>query len=279
MKYRQFTVFATSVAALGAASPAFAQTDAKPFEGIYVGGSFGYDVQPNDVGSRILFDRNLDGNFNDTVTTAAGANAFSPGFCNGAAIANVPTPGCTNDRDGIDYAGRIGFDVQQGVLVAGIVGEIGKSEVRDSVSAFSTTPASYTMTRKVDYNASLRGRVGYAANTTLFYATGGVAYAKIKSTFTTTNTANAFAGRGKDDRWGVALGGGIEQKLGRNFSIGMEYLYNRFRDNDYRVRATAGSAPATNPFILAPNTTGTDFRRSDRNFAWHSVRAVAAFRF
>ena len=39
------------------------------------------------------------------------------------------------------------------------------------------------------------------------------------------------------------------------------------------------SAPATNPFVLAPNTAGTDIRRSDDKFRWHSLRATAAFRF
>ncbi len=111
-----------------------------PFSGAYIGGSFGYDVQPNDVGSRFLFDRNLDGRFGDVVTTAAGANAFSPGFCNGRARSvlspqNAAT-GCDNDKDGIAYYGRVGLDHQAGNIVYGVVGEFGKSEITDSVSAF-----------------------------------------------------------------------------------------------------------------------------------------------
>lgn len=53
------------------ASPAFAQetTEDAPFNGLYVGAAGGYDVQPNDAGSSILFDRNLDGRFGDAVTT------------------------------------------------------------------------------------------------------------------------------------------------------------------------------------------------------------------
>lgn len=44
--------------------------------GIYVGDAGGHDVQPHDIGSTILFDRNLSGGFGSTVTTATGANAF-----------------------------------------------------------------------------------------------------------------------------------------------------------------------------------------------------------
>lgn len=267
-----------------AASPAFGQeaTEDAPFSGIYVGAAGGYDVQSNDNGSSTQFDRNLDGRFGDTVTTAAGANAFSTGFCNGSARNQFsPANGgaCRNDRDGWAYYGRVGVDHQAGPLVYGVVGEFGRSEITDSVTAFSTTPASYTMTRSVDWEASIRGRAGFAANTTLFYGTFGAGYAKIDRSFATTNTANAFAGRGKSRQWGITGGGGIEQKITPNISIGMEYMFHQYRDDDYRVRATAGAAPATNPFILAPNTTGTDFRRSDDKFRWHSLRGTVAFRF
>lgn len=276
---KTFLLAAASIAAMAFAPVAHAQStdDDAPFNGAYIGVAGGYDVQPNDDGSRILFDRNGNG-FNDQVTTATGANAFSPGFCNGRATSSAPTR-CANDRDDWSYYARAGVDSQMGNLVVGFVGEFGKSEISDSVSAFSTTPASYTMTRSIAWEAGARARLGFAANTTLFYGTFGPGYARIDREFATSNTANAFTGSGKRNQWGYQAGGGIEQKLGRNFSIGLEYLYHDYNDDDYRVRATAGSAPATNPFILPPNTSGTDFARSDTDFRWHSMRATAAFRF
>ncbi|WP_082441949.1 outer membrane beta-barrel protein [Sphingomonas sp. Leaf33] len=268
-------------AAMAVAAPAFAQdtTETGRFSGVYIGASGGYDIQRNDVGSTIQFDRNLDGTFNDTVTTSTGANAFSPGFCNGRATSSANTA-CANDKDGWAYNARVGFDIQSGRFVVGAVGEFGKSEISDSVSAFSTTPASYTMTRTLDWEAAARLRAGLVAgDSTLFYGTGGVGYARIDREFTTSNTANAFEGRGKRNQWGWQAGGGLEQLLGDNFSVGLEYMFHSYDDNDYRVRATRGSAPATNPFVLAPNTTGTDFKRLDEKFRWHSIRATAAFRF
>jgi outer membrane immunogenic protein len=265
------------------ASPAFAQetTEDAPFNGLYVGAAGGYDVQPNDAGSSILFDRNLDGRFGDAVTTAAGANAFSSGFCNGATTATTLTGGrgCRKDQDGAAYYGRVGMDAQRGNIVVGVVGEFGKSEITDSVTAFSTTPASYVMTRSVDWEASIRGRAGYAVNTTLFYGTFGAGYAKIDRDFYSTNTGNAYQQSGKRQQFGILGGGGIEQKVTPNISVGMEYMFHQYQDDDFRVRVTQGTQPATNPFVLAPNTTGTDFRRSDDKFRWHSLRATAAFRF
>lgn len=270
-----------ALAMVASASPAAAQdaNGESHFDGPYVGGSFGLSMNQNNRGETILFDTNQDGRFGDRVNTAAGANAFSPGFCNGAATSSAPG-NCENDQDDMEYYGRVGFDSQMGNFVVGVVGEFGKSEIRDSVSGFSTTPALYTMTREFDWNASIRGRAGYAAGgKTLFYVAGGPAYARIKNSFTTSNGANGFTSTdSRHNSWGVTGGGGVEQKLGSNFSIGLEYMYNQYQDDDYRVRAGPGTAPATNPFLLV-NAGGTDFARSEDKFKFHSVRATAAFRF
>lgn len=268
-----------AVAAIAcSAAPAMAQDADAAFDGPYVGGSIGYGFQNNDVGEFQRLDRGFDGSF-DTITTTTGANAFSPGFCNGAASGPTPSTGCRNDKDGIAYHVRAGWDAQVDNFVVGIVGEFGRTKVRDSVSSFSTTPASYTMTRELDWDANVRGRFGYAfGGTTLFYATGGVAYARIDNSFATTNTVNAFADNGKSKSWGSVFGGGVEQALGRNFSIGLEYLYTRFKDDDYRVRALAGNAVASNPFVLNGQP-GTEFSRSQPRFDYHTTRLTAAFRF
>jgi len=262
------------------ATPAFAQSEAEGgFNGIYVGGSFGASLQGNDGGSSISFDNNLDGTFGDTVRTSTGANAFGPGFCKGYAKGSTPASGCDNDRDDIEYFGNVGFDKQMGQIVVGVVGEFGKSNITDSVSAYSTTPAAYTMTREFKYNAGLRLRAGYTPNnSTLFYVTGGGAYAKVENRFQTSNTVNSFTDNGNSDAWGYSAGGGVEQKIGRNFSVGVQYLYTDLKDNDYRVAVGRGSALATNPFLIA-NAAGTDLRRSDENFRYHAIRATAAFRF
>ena len=262
---------------LFAAAPALAQEG--DFNGLYVGGSIGFTAQPNDRRSSVLFDTNRDGVFGDTVRTAAGANAFSTGFCGGAATGAAAADGCRSDKDDAEYFGHVGADTQFGKLVVGVVGEFGKSEARDSVTAFSTTPASYTLERRFRYNAAVRGRVGFTPNnSTLFYATGGGTYAKVRNRFFTTNTANAFSTNGNSDVWGYQAGGGVEQRVMRNFSVGLQYLFTTYEDNEFRVTAARGNAAATNPFILV-NAGGTDFARSDQTFRTHSIRITGSLRF
>jgi outer membrane immunogenic protein len=247
------------------------------WEGGYIGGSFGLGAQSNDGGESIKFDTNRDGTFGDTVNTSTGANAFSLGFCGGAANGRTPAEGCRKDKDGIEYNIRAGYDMQSGNIVYGVVLEGGKSQSRDSVTAFSTTPASYTMTRELDYSVGARLRVGYAARGALFYATGGGAYGRIDNSFTTTNGVNSFSDNGKTNSFGYSAGGGTEVKIAQNLSLGLEYLYTNYMKDKYRVAVGPGTAGPTNPFLIASG--GTNFRRSDRDFDTHNIRLTAAFRF
>lgn len=270
------------------ATPAFAQDqdvdtpEDRPFSGFYIGGSVGATLQTDNDNETILFDRDLNGSFGDTVTTSAGANAFSTGFCGGTVSRSAarPSSGCASNSGDIEFAGRVGFDFDMGGLVVGVVGEVGDSDASSSVTAFSTTPASYTITRQVELLANLRARVGTTLTpNTLVYGTAGVAYTELENSFETTNAVNSVTtSNDSEDALGFVLGAGAEQMIGTNLSVGLEYLYHRFEANDFRVRLGPGTAPASNPFLLG-NPQGTDFVRSSDQFDLHSVRGVLNLRF
>ena len=279
MKY----LVSTALLALAVAAPAAAQDDERPtdpFNGFYVGGTFGLDATANDDDGGVAFDTNRDGEFDNPVLTVAGANAFSPGFCGGTAQARTNT-GCGDDKDSYGYTIRAGYDQRIGSnLVAGLLVEAAKSESRDYVSAFSTTPASYTVARGLDHSFALRGRLGVAPGDArgLFYVTGGVAYGKMEHAFATTNTANSFTQVNDDDyELGGQVGGGAELYFMPNASISFEYLYQSFDDGDYYVEVGPGTAPATNPFLL--NGGGTYLRPADTDYDLHSFRVGLNFRF
>lgn len=262
------------------AAPAIAQDHDKTqdFNGPYISVGGGATLQGSDRGETLVFDTDRDGVYGDPVNTVGGTNAFAPGFCNGAATGTA-NRGCRNDKDGPEYFGRLGYDRRMGNFVIGALIEGGRSEARDSVSGFSSTPAAYTLSREADYQASARLRAGYTpGGGALFYVTGGPAYARLDNKFATTNTANSFADNGKTNGWGYAAGGGAEIMVSRNIAIGLEYLYTDLKDKDYVVNVGAGTAnPATNPFLL--DSGGTDIQRSDPHFRTHSVRGTLSFRF
>lgn len=274
--------FILAAAVLATATPALAQSaDPTSWTGFYAGVRAGYSFQPGDGDETIKFDNNLDGNFGDTVRTAAGANAFSPGFCGGSARSAVAAAGCSKDNDSLEFALHAGYDFDLGKVVIGVLGEVGMGYAEDSVTAFSTTPANYTWTRRMAENYGVRGRVGYAfgaERNTLVYGTGGVLWAKMDNSFRSSNRANAFTDLSDDTVMGWRAGAGVEQRVHKNLSIGLQYLHTSLKDNGARLRVSRGIQPATNPFILV-NAAGTDFARSHRRFVTDNVSVTANVRF
>lgn len=279
MKIMYLAPFGATLA-LVLAGPAAAQDSGNvDWTGPYIGGSLGYNWQKGDGGEHLRFDADGDGDFDDTIVTATGANAFSPGTCGGRARGATPASGCTGDKDAVGWMGHIGYDRQFGSIVAGVVAEAGKTNVTDSVTEYSTTPAFYTMTRKVDWNGNLRARLGYTTPGGIMpYVTGGLAYARVSNSFATNNAANSFTPSGRrENGWGWTAGGGVEAKVASNFSIGARYLWTRYNVDSYQVDVGPGSAPATNPFRITPSG-GAVINRGDK-FDTQSVMATASFRF
>lgn len=281
------TISAASLTLLltGAAFPALAQSGpgltAYDWSGPYIGVHGGALKNKDDADERLVFDRDFDGEFDDTVILNGTTNdAFSPGSCPGNARTQAAAGGCTGDRSGVEASVRLGYDMQFGSLVIGAVGELSATDVKDSVNSFSTTPAAYVFQRELQQMAALRLRAGFAAGPALYYVTGGVAHGRIENSFRTTNSANSFTETVNEDKAdGYQLGAGVEWRLAPNLSLTGEYLFTDLQPGDYVVRAGPGSAPATNPFILPPNTAGTDITRSNDSMKLHALRLGMNIRF
>ncbi len=280
--------FATAVFVLGSllSVPALAQPNVDSdgfnrdshFSGPYLTVFGGVSIPKSGNADTIVFDRNTDGTFGDTVVTSLGDNAFSPGFCSGS-FATSAAGNCRDDPMRAEYGARIGYDSRMGNVVFGGLLEVNKSNSARSTSAFSITPAAYQITSKLDYGISARARVGLTPmGGALFYVTGGGSYAKIDHAFTTTNTANTFTPNNEGKMiWGWQAGGGAEIMLTNHVSLGLEYLYSRYNDNKYYVNVSQGTAAATNPFVLNGGT--TNLRSSDPRFDTHALRATLGFQF
>ena len=75
---------------------------------------------------------------------------------------------------------------------------------------------------------TVRARLGYAANSWLFYATGGYAYAQLDTDLSASAAGFATTFNRHEIRNGWTAGGGIEVALSRNWSARLEYLYLDF---------------------------------------------------
>ena len=266
---------AASVALLivAGAAPAAAQSMGD-WSGAYGGVFGGVSQTDGDDDETLVFDRDFDGDFDDTVIlSGSGLNAFSPGSCGGQAASNFSSD-CKDDDDGVEGGVRLGYDWQFGGFVVGLVGEVAAVQAEDNVSSFSTTPASYTFSRELEQTAAIRARIGYGMGPALGYITGGPAYGKIDNRFSTSNSANSFTEQSDEDNAdGYQAGVGLEWRLAPSLTFVTEYMYTSLETGDYVVRAgNNGTTGATNPFILAPNTVGTDIARGSSEFNLHAVR-------
>jgi opacity protein-like surface antigen len=130
---------------------------------------------------------------------------------------------------GQDFAGGVqaGYNWQRGHTVFGTEGDV----------SFGS---------KIDYLASLRGRAGWAEDNWLFYGTGGVGFigAQGKGSFTlgggacvapcTPAPSSVLPFDVSEQRVGYVVGGGVETKLTRSLSAGVEGLYYGFDGATYK---------------------------------------------
>jgi outer membrane immunogenic protein len=165
------------------------------------------------------------------VTNAAGAIIAGPAaLFPGQALSQSLT------MEGRVFGGvYAGCDYQMGAWVFGLEGDW--SFKRDSGTAGHGGPLSSGLGR-VPHSpgdffsqterslATLRGRLGYAYGSALFYVTGGAARTRVDNAFLDAGTT--FSETQTDTLTGWTVGAGLEYALSRGWSVRGEYLYVNF---------------------------------------------------
>jgi opacity protein-like surface antigen len=146
-----------------------------------------------------------------------------------------PTPSGDQDFMGGALAGgQIGANYQIGALVYGLAAAGSWAEILGTNTCFAGNPnqgiAGQNCATTLGALADITGRVGYAAERTLYYVKAGPSWGR--STFrldflgaetaAATNPSSSLSSVG---RWGWTIGGGIEHSLTNKWSIVGEYRY------------------------------------------------------
>jgi outer membrane immunogenic protein len=127
--------------------------------------------------------------------------------------------------------GKIGYDYQWGKVVLGVVGDFDWTNLNGTqLTTFTGSPVVGTANEKIDWLASARGRLGWAFDNVLFYATGGVAWTQAKFNLSVTGNPNAnnWTAQASSNLTGVVAGGGFEYRLTQNVSVVGEVLWYDF---------------------------------------------------
>jgi outer membrane immunogenic protein len=124
------------------------------------------------------------------------------------------------DTDGWLGGVHLGYNWQATNFVIGVETDIELADLSGSgIGTFGSVHST-----DIDWIGSLRGRLGYALDRTLIYATGGLAYGDV-----------AIAGPGYSDsetRTGWTVGAGIEHAFAPNTTARIEYRYTDLGSGD-----------------------------------------------
>jgi len=188
----------------------------------------------------------------------------------GAFVPNAPTsPGSAHlHTSGFIGGGQLGYDATMGSLLLGVEGDFAGSTIngKRTLSGIDVEPLAFTETQKLDLNwlATLRVRAGYE----LFpgwmpYLTGGLAFADMKGTSTTTFTTTGVTYNSSTTtiRTGGVVGAGVDYMVMPNLTVGAQYLYASFDKFSTQGRQSPGGfftkttsfTPQFNVFRLTVN--------------------------
>jgi len=175
------------------------------WSGCYIGGQVGYGWGTDSD--------------NETITATGATSPF--------------TPGTDAKPNGAKLGGYLGCNWQMpgSGFVAGIEGDGEWAGLKDSTVFSNTGVPADSYEAKIRWEASLRGRIGYAFGPVLPYLTGGLAFANVNEHDAVGGTA--LASDNSSTRTGWTLGAGFDYAFTPNWIGRVEYRYADFGTFSY----------------------------------------------
>jgi outer membrane immunogenic protein len=130
---------------------------------------------------------------------------------------------------GVLGGAQIGYNFQSGNIVYGVEADFGLSSAKKN-STTLTNGYNWSANTGIDALGTARLRLGYAFDNALLYATGGLAYAKVRDSY---QGATGYNWTNTGWRAGYAVGGGLEYMFSRNWSGKVEGLYYDLGSKDH----------------------------------------------
>lgn len=212
--------------------------------GFYVGGNLGYAnaESHSDI-------KSLGGNWSGETQTLRD-------FITSNSAANM-------DPDGVNFGFQAGYNHQfDNKFVLGFEVDYSELDLDESRQTAPLTyvgaPAAFAFGNKVDvkHTFSLRPKLGYAIDKTLFYATAGIAWTSAEFSSTIQSEFNySKVGKSSKTLTSAIWGMGIEHQFFDNISAKLEYLKINGDDTSYMTK----DRPDGNFFGLYSETYNVDF--------------------
>ena len=202
-----------------APAPAPAFTWAGAYVGLHAGYGMGSDNEATTTG------------------TAGFQGLIAPGF--------VPAK-LKVGRDGFMGGGQVGYNAQFGNFVAGLEADLSlMPKGRDAGFIGAPVLGTQLLTTagsEMRWFGTMRARLGVASDRTLIYATGGLAFADLKSSASVTGVQApglVWNDAKSQTKFGWTLGAGLEYALTQNWTVKGEYLYYDLGKSDLLATGNA----------------------------------------
>jgi outer membrane immunogenic protein len=206
--------------------PAF--TWAGAYMGLHVGYALGYDSDATTTG------------------TAGFQGLIAPGIAPGKLKVG---------RDGFMGGGQVGYNAQFGNLVTGLEADLSlMPKGRDAGFIGAPVLGTQLLTAagsEMRWFGTVRARLGVASDRVLVYATGGLAFADLKTSASVTGVQApglVWSDAKSQTKFGWTLGAGLEYAVTQNWTVKGEYLYYDLGKSDLLATGNAAvrAIPALN---------------------------------
>jgi outer membrane protein OmpA-like peptidoglycan-associated protein len=148
--------------------------------------------------------------------------------------------------DGGMGGAHAGYNWQMGNFVLGLEGDAEGGSVSDTATGTVIGLGTGSIRDNMDFDASVRGKLGFAFDRVLVYGTGGVAFGDVSSTYQFP-VGNTVA-KSSDIRVGWTAGGGIGYAINQNWEVGAEY---RYTDLGHQTVSLPGGVSDNNGFTYS----------------------------
>ena len=179
--------------------------------------------------------------------------------------------------DGFMGGGQIGYNYQfHNNVVLGIEADLTYSDVKSDETVFFALGGATSTTNiqhKLEYFATIRGRLGMAFGPALPYITGGAAYGSMESSASAVNAGfppgfnGTFSGSDTNGHWGWVAGAGLEYAFAPNLSAKIEYLYADLGSQSYLALPALDPTARSHDITVQTVRLGLNYRFGGTNFA------------
>jgi outer membrane immunogenic protein len=200
-------------------------------------------------------------------TTTVGAGTFLVG----SDPATVSNDG-TGSGSGSNFlgGGQAGCNWQSGTVVSGLEGDFdyyrsNSNFLNNTETLAAGTPFGLGQSLKTDYLATIRPRIGIAADRNFGYITGGVAFTEAHYTETYSDSAGGVgAASASKFLTGWTAGAGWEYALAAHWTVRVEYLFSGFSTTSATgaITGPGGSNPlhGSGDLIIQVARAGVNFK-------------------